>query len=379
MLKTKINLTFLLIIFFYCLYIFRQTKLTNGYERSVELIIAIALISIIFLYFYHLKRSVFGFIKTNFQWFISIIIAGILFWDFKETSIVLVKILLIMIFIDVLQKKDNIKIKLADAGILCIVIFGMANILTGIDNNIFINENWKKNSYGFFNPNIGPYFAFASLYVYFILKSEIRFWLLSMLIIIAWAVLDFFSRAFLIGSALLILYKVISLFSVDLKKLIFINFGIVILSLIISIVVACLLFLELIQINGIFQKIDHLSSARLYFFSKNPFVATSSGPIFKIDTFDSIYYEIIFVLGPYAVYSLCLWLKIALTNDKIIDLYGPEIIAISIFLFIGLFEGMIFKFSPMIILVWEALFFKKTMIWRKKNNKICGLVCQRIL
>jgi hypothetical protein len=354
-LQSKNALLKILCVSFYAIYIFRQTTLVDSFARIVEQTLIALAVSIVSLNLGQLKCAIIKSREKCIRLSLSMVIAGILFSEYGAMAISAGKVALILLFLVVVSHGNgkNILLKMADVGVLSLLILGAATCWDG--GGVFSNGVWTKNSLSFLNPNIGPYFAFASLYVYFVMRAEARFWFLFFLIILSSTMFNIYSRTFLMGSVLLMVYQLFNRSGVDLKKFIRISTWVVLFTTVASIAVSVFLIVGEGAVDGEFGLINTLSSARLFFMAKNPFVVSSSGPVIMIRAFDSIYYELIFILGPYVLLRLFIWWRSVAKKDKV-DLYPMEIYSILVFSFIGLFDGMIFKFSPMIIIVCSIVF-----------------------
>lgn len=342
----------------------------EGYADSVRLSLIAIFASIILLNLDQLMSVISRSKEVCVCLLLSMAISGILFAGYAATFVSIAKVALILLFMVVHYEKNNhFLLKLADVGVLTLVALGVATGAGVEEASMISNGVWEKYSLGFMNPNIGPYFAFASLYVYFVMKAETRFWLLFLLIITSSIMFSIYSRTFLMGSVLLAVYQLVKRSHVDLVKVVRLFAWIVFFASVASVAVAVFLVLGEGAVNGVFGSIDAVSSARLFFMAKNPFVVSSSGPIIWMKAFDSIYYELVFILGPYVVFWLLVWWRLVAEIDRIIRLYPAEIYSILVFSLLGLFEGMIFKFSPMIVVVCSIVFVKiKGWI---ENSKEC--------
>jgi hypothetical protein len=344
----KENFSLALSLVFYGVYILKQTVLLDGHAKSVMLLLTVIIFSIIFLNLNQLRTALFDFKEGCIRLFLSIAIAGVLFASLIETQITIAKVALLLLFFVLIKINKHLIIRMADVGLLLLMILSILIFFNLLESTSFTNNVWQKNNLGFINPNIGPYFAFSSLYVYFVMKEDKKFWLSILIIFTFWIILGVFSRTFIIGSVILILYKLVEKSSISLFNFTRIFYLFVVFVTIASIAVSVYLISGEGSVNVVFKNIDNFSSSRLFFMSKNPFVISSSGPIILVNAFDSIYYELFFKIGPYAFSTLIMFYANIMIIKKIANSYPLEIYAITLLLFLGLFEGLIFKFSPMI-------------------------------
>ena len=342
----------------YIVYIFRQTYFAREYEIGIVFSLITIAISIALLNMQKLWQCILIEKEEFILILVSLVIAATLFSGIEHLIVTILKFALIFAFIVILVVKNNkILIIMADAGILCLISLGILNSLELIASKNFDNQIWIKNNLAFNNPNIGPFFAFSSLFVYFTKRENCKFWLLSALVISSWLILNFYSRTLLLGVSLLIAYKLIELFCLDVNKFTKFFIWALLLSTIASFTLGVALIAGWVtSTNVIYQKINTYSSARLFLMSKNPFVVSSSGQIVTIDAFDSIYYELIFILGPYFIYRIITFWRRVVVNANLITPHCNKIYAVAVFFYLGLFEGLIFKFSPLIIFVGGIIF-----------------------
>jgi hypothetical protein len=337
---------------FYSAYIFKQSLLTDTAEVTtfVAILAAFALIAINYEYLF---AAAYEFKRILLQLVLSIILVGILFHQPIMIMAVILKVVFIII-LTALDSRNNKRIMLvmADFGVLCLIIIGVGVALSFIPSQYITSTQWSKNNFGFVNPNVVSYFFFASLFVYFIQGKSTRFWLLLIVIFVLWQWFDVYSRTFIIGSILLSIYALVAhheIISTALVK--WVTKFVLLLSLIYLSICALMIF----NVKDMWMEwtlaLDGILSARLLFISFNDFYVSNSGPLLYIKPFDSIYYELLFVLGPYALYK---WIQLFRTNffnsqsDRDMRMHAY---ALSVFALAGLFEGIFIKMSPILLIV----------------------------
>lgn len=281
---------------------------------------------------------------------LSFLISNIIFQEVNFILNQTAKIIIVGVLVSYVVNTDlRILRDMADSSVIFVAIIVAMSTLGYIKTGYAQNDMWVKNYAGFTNPNIGPYFIFSALSVYFITKSTVRFYFLAFVaFFIGWYALDIYSRTFYTVAILLIIYNFVT---INLTLLLIYTR---ILSIISLVLIPVYLVLLISSMNGFinyefWSEMDNLLSGRLTK-SIAIFAENASGPIIKVMPFDSIYYEAIVVLGPLAIYlmwgfykysfALCVSNKIPMDNSVFLGV---------LMLLAGLVEGFILKFSPMLI------------------------------
>lgn len=360
---------------FYAVYIVKQTILAVAFGLAIEL-------SLAFLFALILAANSKDFLIYVCKWwrylipfFLSTLLVAILFNELSSTAYMVCKLVLVLCLAIITKRIGGyLLLSLADIGVATVVMFAvLANIGWVPNNPSVFNGNWVKNYIGFINPNIGPFFIFSSLFVYFLMEDKKRFWSCALLIFFSWKYLNVFSRTFIVGTMLLLIYNFLQFFPKKchlwFRPINYLTLGSTICYLLISLLV----ILGFINIyDNFLAYLDKLLSARLTKMAEIPFLVSESGPIMKIYPIDSIYYELLFLLGPFAFF---MWLKyyydlVYDRNQKKIS--QIEIYALNIFLLIGLVEGLFAKFSSMLVTVIMIMFIgsKDQPIFYRKNLNV---------
>jgi len=343
----------------YVLYIYRQTIQASSHDLTIIFIAAMFLTIAIAINLNYVYIEIVKNWRNIFLCTLSILMSCILFHDLSASLVIISKCLLLL-FVGLIAIKSNGQtlIVMADFGALFLIAMGVFILSGSIEASLINNEVWVKNNFGFKNPNIGPYFALSSLFIYFITGKRGRFASLVVLICLAYIFFSVYSRTYYIGILLLAIYMLIDFNKINLRKfiwtIILCIFSIVSMYLLLYLLIVT----ELILIQGWISYLDHILSARLTKIYEIKFFISEVGSIVKINPVDNIFYELIFIFGPYITY---IWFKNFrnilpfnnLSNKDIVFYYG-----FLVFLLIGMFEGLFVKFSPMIVALVVLIFIK---------------------
>ncbi len=343
----------------YVLYIYRQTIEASSHNSTIIFITAIFLTIAIIINIKYIYIEIIKNWRDIFLCALSVLICCLLFHDLSTGLLIISKCLLIL-FVGLIAIKSNGQtlIIMADFGALFLFAMGVF-ILSGlIEANLISNDVWVKNNFGFKNPNIGPYFALSSLFIYFITGERLRFACFALLICFAYIFFSVHSRTYYIGALLLVIYMLIDFNQIKLRNFICAIILCIFLIVLIYLLLALLIFAELIFIDGWISSFDLIISARLTKIYEMKFFISEVGSIVKVNPLDNIFYELIINFGPYITYIfLKNFIKILsfykLTNKDVVFYYG-----FSVFLLTGMFEGLFVKFSPMVVALVLFIFIK---------------------
>ncbi len=343
----------------YVLYICRQTIWAESYDFTI-IFIAITLLSLaIALNLNFIYIEIIKIIRQFLLCALSILMSCVLFHDLSSSLGIISKCFLLF-FTALIAIKSNGRalIIMADFGALFLFAIGLFVLGGLIEFDLITNEVWVKNNLGFKNPNIGPYFALSSLFIYFISGKKVRFICFTILVCLAYIYFSAFSRTYYVGILLLAFYMLVHYNKIWLHYFILVMTLFIFSVIIIYLTLILLIATKLIAIQGWIGFIDHMLSARLTKVYEINFFISEVGGIFKIDPLDNIFYELIFIFGPYIIY-------VFLQNFKNILLFynldKRQIVfsySILVFIFLGMFDGIFVKFSPMVVAVLVLIFIK---------------------
>ena len=290
-------------------------------------------------------------------------------------------------------------------------------------NSPFVVNNLIKKSGGFINPNIGPFFLLSSLIIFYIYKDVRYFLLTILLTILLFYIgiysrlclamtLLFFILYFLDEKKLYLIFNFIKKICFVLIFLIFIYLLIGIFSSLINwyiyyngnlelgIIHGFRLFegffciryplfstygshdnnlilypngvsnLEYIKLSLIeylfnvrstiaYSKIDYYLSHRIYNLFHGFFIPSTKFPFFSINLHDSIYYEVFVRSGFFPLYFLIKSIY-SINKAKFNSTFHIRILIVfSSLLFFGFFEGVLFKFSTMAVIIFIFILLEK--------------------
>lgn len=342
----------------YVLYIYRQTIEASTHDLTIIFIAAIfftiaIIINLKYIYIEIIKNWCNIFLCT-----LSVLMSCFLFHDLSTSLLIISKCLLIL-FVGLIAIKSNGQtlILMADFGALFLFAMGVF-ILSGlIEANLISNHVWVKNNLGFKNPNIGPYFALSSLFIYFITGKRIRFACFAVLICFAY-IFSVYSRTYYIGALLLVIYMLIDYKQIKLRNFIRAIILCIFLILLIYLLLYLLIVTELISIEGWISSFDQILSGRLIKIYEMKFFISEVGSIVKINPIDNIFYELIIIFGPYITYIFFKNFISILSIYKVINKDVVFYYGFLVFVLIGMFEGLLVKFSPMVVALALFIFIK---------------------
>lgn len=349
--------------FFYMLYMCKQTFVATDYNLTIIILMGISIGLVIVMNYNSLYSKIVDIKYDILLFIISMLLCSILFKDVIDAIIVISKCAVIFI-IGVLTIKSgrHILIMMADLSSLFLVTMGLLVFSGVLETNLISNEVWVKNDLGFINPNIGPYFAASSLFIYFITGKKIRFNCFLILVFFAYAFFSIYSRTYNIGILLLFIYMVLSLNQGKYRFIINWFSSFILFFIMMYLILVSLIVVGLVNINGWIGFIDYIISARLTKIYDINFYISEEGSIFKLNPIDSIIYELIFIFGPYTTY---IFFSKLIRLVKIFYFRSGDTInsyALLVFILMGVFEGLFAKFSPMTVAVAILIFINKDQI-----------------
>lgn len=284
----------------------------------------------------------------------SILLAGVIFSDWNSLLAILVKAAIVVFLALHASKDPRVLISMADTGVLATLLIGFLAYGGLIPSQFSQTSVWTKNYFGFINPNIAPYFLFSSAFVFFFYGRMVRFFLVAIILAILWFRFQVFSRTFIAGGVMLLTYVLVARWrslEAALSRALPVLLGI---ATGVYLILAVLLIANALSAKGGWiEDVDYFFSQRLWFLSRVSLRVTEAGSLIRLKPFDSIYYEAVFLLGPY--FAFALWRLIFMRASGATHLNAARIYGLYVFLTVGLFEGLFLKFSPMIVVVSAAM------------------------
>ncbi len=284
----------------------------------------------------------------------SILLVGVMFSDWSSLLAVLAKAVIVVFLALHASKDPRVLISMADTGVLAVLLIGSLAYWGLIPSQFSQTSVWTKNYFGFINPNIGPYFLFSSAFVFYFYGRMVRFSLVVSILALLWFQFQVFSRTFIAGSAMLLAYVLVvrsRFLEAALSRALAILLG---LATVMYLILAILLIGNAVSAKGGWlQVVDYFFSQRLWFLSEVSMRVTNAGSLIRLKPFDSIYYEVVFLLGPYFIFAL--WRLFYCRLSGGVHLGAARVYGLYVFLTVGLFEGLFSKFSPMIVAVSAAM------------------------
>jgi hypothetical protein len=351
---------------FLVLYIFKQT-LTLGTiqtELNITLFLVGSLSIVVNSFMHDIIGSFTRIKKYTLLIYISILIMLLLFENIIKATEFLFKFVYIMhlIYIFIKYKNSKMFIFMADV-ILILVLFVITLAQLGIMESSEASYNlWEKDFGGFNNPNTVPYFLFSILATYFIFGSLKRYHLALAITLILFLFFNIYSRTFFYGSVLLTILQLLflnryflTLFSKYSRNIyLFISISVVSFLILVLFIPQYLEFLMNSSINNLLSNRLDLILSGLYVVDSN----TMSNINFI--AFDNIYYELLFIFGPYLFWHYCVnFLKIweYVAHNRNTNSFLFRLCAVAILMsFLGLFEGGLTKVSPLTMLLFIFIF-----------------------
>lgn len=342
-----------LIFFISFLYVVKQTILASN---LVNIALAILLFSLLTL---NIKIFIL-FVKK------SSILAKFGLWSFLLTWVFFASVdrglneackLIIFINLFLIDKDDNFSAMKSMAlgffsAILLIYILNLTGFIVG---TLHENGVWIKNSFGFFNPNIGPFFLATIAYgcIFFRIGLVVPIGLVATFL----ATYDrFYSR-----SQMLVISTIALLLFLSFCKLNFRSLGrsVMVIFTLYSIFFYSIYFGYLSDLYSGLDYLNVLSSNRIKAAFQLPFLVGFTGPIFHAESSDGLLYDFLILLGPpFFIYFLYKGFQISEDSRN-----KNAIISLLVFIIFGLFEGLVNKLTTIGVGMIHILF-------TNKNNHI---------
>lgn len=347
---------------FFIVYIFKQT-LEFG-AMQVELNIALFIIGILSM---AINFSIYSFLKITpsikkhvLFVYTTVLIMLALFKNTMEVLEFLFKFLYIshFVFIFLKYKDSRLLIFIADIVFILTLLVVALSKFEVLDSLSVGYDLWVKDFGGFNNPNTAPYFIFSSLLTYFVLGKFNRYYLTLVTMLSLFLFFNIYSRTFFYGVVLLFAFQLLS--SNHRFSIFFLRYSAGVYLLIVTVAVFFLLLSLFTP-----QHLDFLMNSSINYLLSNRIDQILSG-VHMVDNgtisginfiaLDNIYYELLFVFGPFVLWSYCvnflrLWRKAMCDRNKKSFLFR-FCIAVVLVSFIGLFEGSFTKISSLTILLF---------------------------
>ena len=239
-------------------------------------------------------------------------------------------------------------------------------------DDLIQHENWIKNSAGFINSNIPSLFLFSSIFGYFLINKRGKFLLVTIINFLFYFYLKIHSRTATFSIILLT-------FGLFIKNKSFYK-AIRYISLIISTLYLILFFSfksfnDIIGKNIFYNTLDNLLSKRVSSLLSQDWQINTFERIISLKNdftpvIDSLYFELIRYLGLISLFFLVLFFLNRYYFKSYI--YKPQF-AVNILLISGIFEGLFYKITPMILflthIILENFLLKNTLHKIRKDHK----------
>jgi len=319
-------------------YVIRQTILNSQAISWIIIILylAIVIVSIPSLLDYFKSNAELCFLLV---WSISF--SYIIFLETHEFIKGVSKFLLFLCFY-VLNKrfKEHVSFYMATGfSIAVLSIWGL--IIIGYIPQLFIeNDVWKKNNFGFINPNVGSFFTIAILYGFWESKKSIIPYVVALSFVL-YIFYDFYSRTEIIVLwVLLLLYIGLNL---NIKRSIFFKYLKII--IVIFMIYSILYFLILIGVLNTYREqlvyLNVLTSNRIYDLLNASLIINWSGPIINLDKVDGVIYELIVYGGPLITFLFAHKIYLIYKYNRNVN----YLVLIAVILLVGIFEGILNKLT----------------------------------
>lgn len=343
LLKKSTNFCLVLLLSFF--YVLKQTQL-NTY--LIELIVVLTSLFILIenykLIFSHIINCKDELILI----IISLSITDVLFGYSSNNLFFPVKLIFIYCLY-IIDKEKNYEVSktMAVGFFIAIVYVSVIYSFGKFNSTIVTNGVWIKNSLGFLNPNIGPFFLASILFVC-ILRNNTPAVIVIYLLIYLGLLINFYSRTIIVFTLILLF-----LFIILQKKSFFTIFSIFFFKTLILInVIVFILYTGLININNSNSLLNFYSSNRYNNLFTAPFVITNEYPLIKVKLLDGIIFEflIIFGLPLFVVFVYKIYENIKKANNL-----QFTILSLSLLTF-GFFDGIFNKLSPIFLYFFHITF-----------------------
>ena len=358
--KFKDKIFKIILFIFFSIYILKQTIFFSNQANFINIKNLNNLLFLLNLFFIFFRLDYFleklkEINLINFFLLISSILFSSLF--FASSSLILTDIIKIFIIfsISLSISKDFprcieiISDSITSTVLVCIFF---SNFL--IPDELVFQGNWIKISGGFINPNLPSLFLFSSIFGYFLINKRNKILLVSAINFLLYFYLKIHSRTATFSLIILLLGIII-------KNKIFYKF-IRYLSLLMSTLYFTLLFsfksfYPFFGTNKIIDFFDKILSNRIYSLLSLDWEINNSNSIIKLENdytagIDSLYYELIRYLGLISIFFLVFFFLNRYYFRS--DLYRPQF-AVNILLISGMFEGIFYKITPMILFLTHII------------------------
>lgn len=342
---------------FFTLYILKQSQVFNLLPKILFDFIFQYLLIIGVLVIFFLRRNEFKnfFLRLKFKnllmLFSSSLLAQVVFFEMNKILINFSKLSIIILIVIAISKSFKKYIQIISDSILLGVFFNffISNIF--LPTSIFETDLWTKTSIGFINPNLPALFIFASILGYFIVDCRKKMIVTSSIYFLMYFFVQSHSRTASLSIILLLSSYLINtkFFEKFLKYLSLILNSIY--FLIFFSLSSSSIFLE--RHLEIIHRLDNLSSSRLFKISNLNWNLNSEGEILKLSPIDSIIFESFVYIG---IISIFFFVILYLERLKFrFNLFKPKI-AIYTIMLTGIFEGIFFKITPIILFLAIIIF-----------------------
>ena len=360
----------ILLFIFFSVYILKQTTFFYNQPflniKNLNNLLFLLNISFIFFRFDHFLEIIKRINFRNFLLTTSSILFSLLI--FAPTNLILIDFIKIFIILTISLSISNdfpryvevISDSISLTVLLCIFL---SNFLYPSD--LIYHPNWIKSSAGFINSNIPSLFLFSSIFGYFLINKRSKFLLISLINFLFYFFLKIHSRTATFSIGLLILGMFI-------KNKIF-HKAIRYISLIISTLYLILFFSfknfnDLIGKNFFYNILDNFLSKRVSSLLSQDWQINTFDRIINLKNdftpvIDSLYFELIRYLGLISIFLLALFFLNRYQFKS--NIYMPQF-AVNILLISGLFEGLFYKITPMILFLTNIFLENFLIIFKSK-------------
>jgi hypothetical protein len=348
----------LLIISIFTSYVFSQIAIFNAQRDVFQLVIATLIILSVALeivLYPTLYRKIFGNWKT-FLALSSIIVFNLFFFNEEQFFTLTFKTFFLLSLLVLLHTPDGVKILIAssDAIVVSVLLIATLAQLGVIPSTVSEMVFWSKNTAGFNNPNTPYYFVFSSFLIYYLFNSQLRL-AGSILFLASLVLIDSFSRTYILGTIFIGLTALLIRHEFLYQKIRWVLLGLIIslstagLSLFIIAATQPDILSPLIN-----SPLDILLSYRLSLAVEDIFIPANNimGSVFGSK--DSIYNELLFILGP--IFSILYFFGVFRwwIYSKASKVALEFIVILSAISITGLMETMFFNITPFTVVLFSV-------------------------
>ena len=366
----------ILLFIFFSIYILKQTTFFNNQPffniKNFNNFLFLLNLSFVFFRFSYFIEIIKRINLRNFFLTISSILFSLLI--FAPPNLILIDLIKVFIIfsISLIISKDFPKCVETISDSISLTVLSCILLSNFLSPDQFINNhNWIKNNAGFINSNIPSIFLFSSIFGYFIINKRNKFLLVSIINFLLYFFLRIHSRTATFSIILLILGMFI-------KNKIFHKASRYI-SLIISTLYLILFFsfksfYDLIGLNKFFDFVDKILSFRFYSLLSQDWQINHVDRIINLrndytPVIDSLYFELIRYLGLISIFFLVLFF---LNRYYFKSYFYRPLFAVNILLISGVFEGLFYKITPMILflthIILENFLLKNKFLKERKDH-----------